>query len=129
MKNEFKLNKSSPTPQSSNSSFFCGEEGVSKCNDKLLKYFHPENSSLIERFRHIYKIFNLTDDKIARKVGIDRTTMNRYRRGVFIPVTQMKILIAKAISELANYPIDSANIWGEDLIYSKWKEEVKNEGY
>ena len=102
--------------------FFCKNEGVKKCNNKLSKYFHPKDTTLEYRFEFLYKVFDLSDNKIATEVGIDRTTMNRYRRGIFIPTTDMKMLIAKAISKLANYSVDSAVIWGEDLIFSKWKE-------
>ncbi len=113
----------------SNKDFFVGEMGVAKCKTDLAKYFHPPNSELTKRFSIIYRIFGLNDDSIARKIGIDRTTMNRYRRGIFIPTTGMKILIAQKMSELANYQIDSAVLWGDSLIFEAWKrrKEEKQE--
>ncbi len=102
------------------------EGGVNKCKKVLADYFHPNNTDLEKRFKFIYKLFGLTDDGIARVVGIDRTTMNRYRRGIFWPSSEMKLLIAKAISKLAEYPVDSSIIWGSDLFFDEWKREQQN---
>lgn len=112
-------------------SIILNSEGVIKSKVDLSKYFHPENNTLKRRFEIIYQMFNLNDSKIADKIGIARQTMNRYRRGVWIPVLDLKLAIARAISELADYRVDSAVIWGEDLIFEQWKdkkmEDKKNE--
>ncbi len=108
--------------QSKSNDFFLAEARVEKCKQDLKKYFHPQNTTLSKRFEIIYKIFGLNDEMIARELGIDRTTMNRYRRGVFIPVTNMKRLISQAITKLCNYPVDSSVLWGSDLFFQEWKE-------
>ena len=105
-------------------SFFYENSSARKCKVDLSKYFHSEDSELSKRFEIIYKIFNLNDDLIAAKLGLSRTTMNRYRRGVWIPIIDLKIKIAQIISELSNYQIDSAVIWGDDLIWGKWKKNI-----
>jgi len=98
---------------------------VKRCRRDLKSYFHNVDSDLSNRFKVIYELFGLTDGKISREVGIDKSTMNRYRRGVFIPTNQMKLLIAQAISKLSNYQTDSAVIWGDSLIFEKWREAKK----
>ncbi len=104
------------------------DAGVGGCKSDVSRYFHPQNNTLTERFNFIYKIFSLNDPKISREIGIHKSTMSRYRRGIFIPTTVMKILIAKAISKLAEYPVDSAIIWGEDLFFEEWKNNKLNPG-
>jgi len=99
---------------------------VDACRDDLKQYFHTKNLILIKRFEIIYKIFNLNDYLVASEVRIDRTTMNRYRRGVFIPTTEMKMRIAQAIAKLGGHPVDSSVIWGDDLFFEDWREN-KNE--
>jgi DNA-binding XRE family transcriptional regulator len=109
--------------------FFVENEGVKVCSPDVSKYFHPVNHKLEQRFKILYRLFPITDDTIASKVGITRTTMNRYRRGVWIPLDSLKIRIAQAISELSKYQVDSAVIWGSDLIFEDWKrnKEQKKE--
>ena len=94
-----------------------------KCITQLQKYFHPQNYKLKDRFKVIYEIFNINDKILSSEIGIDTSTMCRYRTGVFIPTSQMKLKIAQAITKLASYPIDSSVIWGEDLIFSEWKKK------
>lgn len=99
------------------------ERGVEKCKSDLSKYFHPPKRDREQRFNFIYRLFGLNDDKIARAIGIDRTTMNRYRRGIFEPTSKMKLLIAQKISKLAEYQIDSAVLFGDDLFFCDWKDK------
>jgi len=112
---------------STDKTFFSDGEVVVNRRDDLKQYFHPTDYTLKERFKTIYQITGLNDEKISRKVGIDHSTMNRYRSGIFIPITDMKILIAKAISELSGITIDSAVIWGDSVYFEKWKDN-KNKG-
>jgi len=102
-------------------------DGVKRCKLDLSRYFHPLDLELNKRFETLYGLFGLNDEMIASKVGIDRTTMNRYRRGIFRPSKEMKFLIAQKITDLAKYPVDSAVIWGEDLFFDRWKEEKKED--
>lgn len=102
-------------------------EVVGDCIKDVRKYFHPEDKVLMKRFNWIYNFFNLNDEKVSREIGIHKSTMSRYRRGIFVPSTQMKILIAKAISKLINYSLDTSQIWGEDLIFINWREKTKKE--
>lgn len=128
MRNQNKAREEDFTDSLSNSKdkhFFVKNGGVTKCKTNLSQYFHPENSTLKKRFETIYKIFKLNDDKIASAVGIDRTTMNRYRRGIFIPTGKIKLLIAQKISELASYHVDSSVIWGDDLFFKEWRKDKK----
>jgi len=97
--------------------------GVKKCKPDLTRYFFPLNQDREKRFDFIYKLFGLNDDLVADKIGIHRTTMNRYRRGIFEPSSKMKLLIAQKISKLANYQIDSSMIFGEDLFFNIFKEK------
>ncbi len=98
---------------------------VEKCKKQSYDHFHPVNVDRKHRFDFIYSLFCLNDNKVARAIGIDRSTMNRYRRGVFEPSPQMKLIIAQKISLLGNYPVDSAVLFGEDLIYSEWRTNKK----
>lgn len=123
--NEKEANSSSVTNCNSEP-FFSDSKGVSGCKPDLSKYFHPSDRELMDRFKAIYKIFGLNDQKLSDSVGIHKSTMSRYRRGVFIPTIQMKIEIAKALSKIAGYHIDSSLIWGEDLIFEKWRVENDN---
>ncbi len=111
---------------SPDNNFFLKSDGVNKCKPDLSQYFHPQNISLTIKFNTIYKLFKLNDGLVAREIGNDRTTMNRYRRGIFIPTDKMKLLIAQAISKLADYQIDSAVLWGGDLFFKEWKEQKEN---
>lgn len=109
---------------------FSSNLSVSKGKIDLSKYFHKPDEKLNERFLFLYKLFGITDDSLATEIGIDRTTMGRYRRGIFLPSSKMKLLIAQKISKLSNYLIDSSIIWGEDLFFEnfkKEKEERKND--
>ena len=104
------------------------EQGnVTSCKVDLSRYFHPQDLVLAKRFEFVYKIFSIRDEEVANEVGIDKSTMSRYRRGIFIPTSDMKIRIAKAISKLAEYPVDSAVIWGEDLIYIDWRKQKESQ--
>jgi len=108
---------------SSEDTFFTDDDSVVECNSDLSRYFNPESSVLKSRFDIIYKIFGLNDDKLSSKIGIDRSTMNRYRRGIWIPNLQMKLIISQKISELSDYPIDSSIIWGESIHFEKWRDK------
>ena len=77
----------------------------------LKQYFYPKNLTLSKRFKIIYEIFSLNDFLVASKVGVDRTTMNRYCSGIFIPTIRMKQRIAEACN------VDSSVLW------EKWSEE------
>lgn len=101
------------------------QASVEECKIDVSKYFRTKDYALEKRFEVIYNIFGLSDKSVAKKAGVDRTTMNRYRRGVWIPTLEMKRLIAKAISELAQYPVDSSVLWGDDLIFEEWRRNKK----
>lgn len=108
---------------STNNSKILDNEIVTDCKTDLSKYFHPVNSDRETRFNFIYKLFGLNDDSVSRAVGIDNSTMNRYRRGVFEPTNKMKLLIAQKISELSNYQIDSVILWGDDWYFQDFKNK------
>ena len=107
--------------------FLKDNEGVTNCKTDLSRYFHPTDEQLKHRFKVLYELFKLNDDKLARKIGIDKSTMSRYRRGIFVPTRLMKLKIAQALTEVAGYPVDSAVVWGEDLIFDKWKEKESDD--
>ncbi len=98
---------------------------VKSCKPDLSKYFHSEDIELNNKFRFIYKLFGLNDEKLAVVVGIDKSTMSRYRRGIFVPTSNMKIIIAQSLSKIAGYQIDSSIIWGESIFFEKFRRERK----
>jgi len=101
--------------------FFIDRGVVINCRNKLKKYFHPKDSQLAYRFKIIYQIFELSDETLASKVGIDGSTMCRYRNGIFIPSSEMKLRIAQKIG------VDSSIIWGDSLFFERWKNNLKEE--
>ena len=112
---------------SSDKSFSFKNGVVKSCKDSLKSYFHTPDIAQSLKFNTIYKIFDLSDSKVAYGVGIDRSSMNRYRRGIWIPPTELKLKISQAISKLANYQIDSCILWGESLFFEKWRRDFKKE--
>jgi len=102
-------------------SFFIDRSVVINCRNKLKKYFHPKDPQLAYRFKIIYQIFKLNDNILASKVGIDGSTMCRYRNGIFIPSSEMKLKIAQLIG------VDSSIIWGDSLFFEKWKNSLKED--
>ena len=111
---------------SSKDTFLIDKGVVEECKSHLSGYFHSESKVLKNRFDTIYKIFGLNDNMVSSKVGVDRSTMNRYRRGIWIPNTKMKILISQKISELSDYQIDSSVIWGDSIHFEKWRDKKLN---
>ena len=99
---------------------------VEKRLSDLRNYFHPIDLELTKRFNFIYRLFDISDIILANEVKVTRQTMNRYKRGVWIPDLDMKIKIVKSISKLADIPLDTSIVWGEDLIFNKWKDEMRS---
>ena len=108
---------------STENTFLNENPNVVGCKNDLKKYFHTPDYSLNQKFLIIYKIFNLSDSKVAEKIGIDKSSMNRYRRGVWIPSTDLKIKIAQILTEFAGRLIDSSIIWGDSVYFEKWRNE------
>lgn len=110
---------------SSSEGFFSRDERVAECTQRLSKYFHPEDPELTEKFKLVYKIFGLTDSIMGNECGVDRTTFSRYRRGIFHPTTDMKILISQTISKLSGFHFDSAILFGDSVYFERFKSGVE----
>ncbi len=100
-------------------------DGVVEGKKDLSRYFHSPDLTLAQKFNFIYKLFRLTDTDVAHEIGIDRSTMGRYRRGVFQPAPEIKLKIAQAISKLAGYQVDSCVLFGDDLFFDDFKETTE----
>ena len=111
----------------SHSDFSFNRGVVTKGKTNLSRYFHPYNSERNQRFLFIYKLFSITDTSLGREVGVSRSTMNRYRRGIFEPCNQMKLIIAKAVSKMGNYPVDTCILFGDDLFFNNFKKSKEIE--
>ena len=98
-------------------------EGVEKCKIDLSQYFHPENQELSKKFLLLYQLADYTDNSLGSDINVDRTTMNRYRRGVFIPTDEMKIKICKKLTEKIGKYIAIEMIWGSMELNIEEKED------
>lgn len=94
--------------------FFKESASVSGCKNPLEKYFHPPDFKLAQKFAVLYKLGDVTDSKLAELIGVDRTSMNRYRRGIWKPDNDLKIKICQKLSELLGKQVDSLMLWGNE---------------
>ena len=89
----------------------------------LSKYFHAPDIALTQRYNLIYQLHGLNDTKVAALIGVDNSTMSRYRRGIWNPDVDMKIKIARVLK------IDTAILYGDTLIFEKWKNSQSPESH
>jgi len=87
------------------------EEVAQSCKDRLQTYAHPPNESQSIQFKTVYRQAGLNDSKLGDLVGISRSTMSRYRRGIWIPGKDMKIRIAVELSKATGSYIDTLTLW------------------
>lgn len=85
----------------------------------LSDYWHPYNPVRNNKFLVLYGLANLNDTKLGRKAETSRSTMNRYRRGIWIPTLDLQIKICKILSELIGKQIDTQVIWGDLVLEEK----------
>ena len=86
---------------------------VKSCKVDLSRYFHPPNQELSKKFLLFYQILNLNYTSFSKMISVDRTTMNRYRRGIWIPSQNMKIKISQMLSKEIGKIIYPEMIWGD----------------
>lgn len=86
--------------------------GAEKCEHPLRAGDHPEDPVLNKIIKLLYQMADYSDDSLGRDIGVERTTMNRYRRGVWIPGEDLKIKICKRLTEKTGKYIAIQMIWG-----------------
>lgn len=87
--------------------------GAGACLHPLRSRDHPANPELDKTFKLLYQLSGFTDDTLARSIDVERTTMNRYRRGVWIPSNNQKINICKILTEKIGKYVAVEMIWGD----------------
>lgn len=112
---------------SSSKNFFLNKGSVEGCESRLDKGFHPYNSKLNQTFLILYRLADLNDSSFASLIGVDRTTANRYRRGVWIPNYETKLKIARKLSLAIGQHVDTAGIWGVEELNLEEKEDDKSD--
>ncbi|AGK99626.1 response regulator [Clostridium pasteurianum] len=74
-------------------------EGVIKSID----FFNNKSCTTAERLKKLRKINNLTQDDIAKYLGINRTAVSQYESGEILPSTQNIIKLAKLYNVTTDY--------------------------
>ena len=70
---------------------------------KSFEFFNNNQSTTSERLKRLRKIYNLTQDDIAKYLDVHRTTVTQYESGEIIPTTQNIIKLAKLYNVTTDY--------------------------
>ncbi len=98
--------------QNTDKSFFKRGDDVGRCKIDLSRYFHPENKDQSKKFLLLYQLADYSDRDLGKDITVDKSTMNRYRRGVWIPSDEVKIKICKFLTERIGKYICVEMLWG-----------------